>query len=266
MQSKIQSCTTCRHVQKCWSTHTNSGNPISTQNVMINILVCRLQMDIDRDAAAKNLLQIFKPGMIRLLSYVREQSGQFIDHDQLMADMQSKAIEYLMHDYRIGDRGRATPYLFDPKQGFLTKWIKWVTGKQRKFYSHHELFAPRDESNDQDDHLDNVADKYDGGWDSIYSRSAHMRDRAEKDARDELMNVALPIIEDGVTLNSNEYRVIKFCMANGNESNASRHIDGLHIVLARMMNVSRPRITRLYKCAREKLIRRYAEVKERMDE
>jgi hypothetical protein len=233
---------------------------------MINIMVCRLQLDISRNATTKNLLQILKPGMIRLLSYAREQGGQFIDHDQLLADMQSKTIEYLMNDYKIGDRGRATPYLFDPKQGFLTKWIKWVTGKQRRFYAHHELFAPRDEGSDQDDHMDNQAEQYDGGWDSIFNRSNDMRDKADQQVRNELVDIALPIIDDGFTLNGNEYRVIKFCMANGNESNASRHIDGLHIVLARIMGVSRPRITRLYKRAREKLIRRYTELKEQEHE
>lgn len=251
----------CVHQQKCWGTHTNSGNPISTQNVVINILVCRLQLGIDRDVTTRNLLHLLRPGMIRLLSYVREQGGHNINYDELMVDIQSKAIEYLMNDYKIGDRGRATPYLFDPKQGFLTKWIKWITGKNRRFYSHHELYAPRDESGEQDDYIDNAASKYDGGWDSIYSQSGADAN-AENEHTTELLDTATSIIEDGVTLNSNEYRVIKFCMANGNESNASRHIDGLHITLAEMMGVSRPRITRLYKRAREKLVARYKEIKD----
>src|SRR3990167_7088299 len=138
-----QTCTTCSSQLKCWSLTTNKGNPISTQNIIINILICRLQLNIDRNNATVNLLKIFRPGMISLISHARQiGSCASMDTDQLLLDMQSTAIEYLMCDYKIGDRGRATPYLFDPHQGFLTKWIKWVTSKNRRFYSRHELINP----------------------------------------------------------------------------------------------------------------------------
>lgn len=255
----VQTCTTCAHIEKCWATHTNAGNPISTQNVIINILVCRLQLGIDRDAAAKNLINIFKPGMIKLLQYARQHNNINMDMDMLLTDMQSYAIQYLLCDYKIGDRGRATPYLFDPHQGFLTKWVMWVTGKQKKFYYHHELHAPSSgtdeegvmtgEYEDSDTHS-NVS------WDDIY-RASHQSLKQNEESS--IMEDVMPIIEDGITLNSNEYRVIKYCLANGNEANASRHIDGLHISMAKLMGVSRPRITRLYKRAREKLLHAYKE-------
>lgn len=252
----------CPHIQKCWATHTNSGNPISTQNVLVNILVCRLQLGIDRDAAAKNLLSIYKPGMIKLLQYARQHNSINMDMDQLLTDMQSTAIEYLLYDYKIGDRGRATPYLFDPQQGFLTKWVRWVTSKQKRFYYHHELLAPRsgietDETSSSDE--DAYTDSESMSWDDIY-RANH--DQSEDSAYSSILADVMPIIDDGITLNSNEYRVIKFCMSNGNESNASRHIDGLHIYLAKVMGVSRPRITRLYKRSREKLLEAYKRLKQ----
>lgn len=253
-----QICTVCPNQQKCWATHTNSGNPISTQNVLVNILVCRLQLGIERDKAAKNLIQIFKPGMIKLLQYARQHNNINMDMDTLLADMQSTAIEYLLYDYKIGDRGRATPYLFDPQQGFLTKWIRWVTGKQKRFYAYHELHAPKGSMSESDDVYEDQANSTEdstSSWDDIYRASHELHGN---DDQSELLTDVLPIIEDGLTLNSNEYRVIKFCMANGNESNASRHIDGLHIYLANLMSVSRPRITRLYKRSREKLLKAYA--------
>jgi hypothetical protein len=67
--------------------------------------------------------------------------------------------------------------------------------------------------------------------------------------------VPLGAVEDGVTLNINEYRVISFCLAHTNESNKIRLIDGTHTYLSYIMGVSRPRITRLYAVAKKKLLK-----------
>ena len=71
--------------------------------------------------------------------------------------------------------------------------------------------------------------------------------------RHSLVDEVGEIIENGLTLNANEYRALRFCMNNANDSNDIRMIDGLHIHLARMMGVSRPRVTRLYKRGKDKL-------------
>jgi hypothetical protein len=251
------------HQSKCWPQTTNTGKPVSTNNIYINILICRLQLGIKRDKAAQNLISVFRPGMIRLLSHVK-QSGNLgnLDMDQLLSDMQATMIEYLLYDYKIGDRGRATPYLFDPYQGFLTKWVKWIVGKHRKFYAHHDLYGNTsgDETNgDDESYSDNeIGTTSDGNsWSSIFEQSTTVAD----DTVDKtLMNEIYAIIDDGVTLNSNEYRVMTFCMYNANESNNTRHIDGLHITLASLMGVSRPRITRLYKRSRDKLLKRHGQL------
>lgn len=261
-----QSCHICPQQSKCWPLMTNKGNPISAQNVIINILICRLQLGIDRNRAAANLLQIFRPGMIKLISYARQSgSANGMDIDQLLYDMQSTAIEYLMNDYKIGDRGRATPYLFDPHQGFLTKWIKWVTSKNRRFYAHHELYNPDHGDREESEYADYATEQASGqdGWTAIIEGSSnnyHDPYANENQAFNDLSEAVNDIIEDGYTLNSNEYRVIKFCLHNGNEINNTRHIDGLHIYLAKLMGVSRPRITRLYKRAKDKLRKRYCQL------
>lgn len=260
-----QNCAVCPHVQKCWALKTNTGNPISTRNVVINLLICRLQLDINRNQAAANLISLYRPGLIKLIMQAKQNNsnvGMEIGH--LLNDMQSTMIEYLLNDYKIGDRGRATPYLFDPQQGFLTKWIKWITSKQRRFYSHHELYSPLENASSEE--YDNMDDMFsgetinNGGWSALVDGQQHHG--VTTDPYSDLSNTAMGIIDDGVTLNSNEYRVIKFCLSNGNESNASRHIDGLHIYLARLMGVSRPRITRLYKRALDKLKRKYTSILE----
>jgi hypothetical protein len=267
-----QECTRCVSIGKCWATVTNTGHPVSSSNVLININICRLQMGIERDKAVKNLLKILRPGMIRLISYVK-QTGAIpgIDMEQLLNDMQSVAIEYLLYDYKIGDRGRATPYLFDPNQGFLIKWVKWMTGKNRRFYSHHELHDPNesytDEEEDAHHHQAQWTTQSDthNSWDSITQGSIQSKYDlyASTDKEIDMSGSIMDIINDGMTLNSNEYRVMLYCLTNSNESNNTRHIDGLHISLAKLMNVSRPRITRLYRRGQDKLRRRYAQIKDR---
>lgn len=255
-----QTCPTCPNLHKCFDLLTHSGNPISSSNVVINILVCRLQLGINREQSTANLLHIFKPGMIRLLSNAKQHANlNQHDLDNLFVEMQTTAIEYLLYDYKIGDRGRATPYLFDPYNGFLTKWVKWMIGKHKRFYGHHEMFDPHAATSDEEaEHID-VHETMDGGWDSLLSDQYNAEANESNNRGTEMLTRAMDIIDDGVTLNSNEYRVLKFCLSNGNESNASRHIDGLHIYLSRLMRVSRPRITRLYKRGVEKLKRKYIE-------
>ena len=70
----------------------------------------------------------------------------------------------------------------------------------------------------------------------------------------DIVESIVEIIEDGTTLNMNEYRVLSFCLSHANESNKSRLIDGTHTYLATIMGVSRPRITRLYSVARKKIV------------
>jgi hypothetical protein len=270
-----QTCSTCPHAKKCWGLRTNSGKPISAQNITINILICRLQLGIQRDMAAKNLIQLYRPGMLRLLSHAKQQ-GNIVDMEvnTILQDMQSTMIEYLAYDYKIGDRGRATPYLFDPQQGFLTKWIKWTVGKNRRFYMHHELFSPNDDENDSDDGTSEpeyaqhaTQGRTQDSWSAVMDGGGSLRYDPYTQDNDisHLSKQVTEIIEDGITLNSNEYRVMQFCLSNGNESNNTRLIDGLHIILSKLMGVSRPRITRLYARAKSKLIAKYAQTQEEID-
>lgn len=261
-----QDCTRCPHQMKCWGTHTNTGKPVSARNVLINILVCRLQLGVDKEKAAAGLITMYRPGMMRLISNARSAyHDNTIDTEQVFMEMSSAAIELMQHDYRVGDRGRLTPYLFDLQQGFITKWVKWFFNRHRRFYAQHELYAPTggddSEFDDSDDSMDNLdTSSTTDGWSTIIDGQRDWDDEEHAEKIREMVFTIKEIMEDGVTLNSNEYRAMKFCLYNGNESNASRHIDGLHIYLAKLMGVSRPRITRLYKRAKQKLVARYAEV------
>lgn len=259
-----QDCVRCPHQLKCWSLATNNGKKLSSRNVLINILVCRLQLGINKDDAARMLIELYKPGMMRLLYNAKAMyKDRVVDINEAFNDISSAAIELMQHDYRIGDRGRLTPYLFDPHQGFLTKWVKWYFNKCKKFYSQHELHPTSGSTNSGDDNVDGIdelerSDGGDYGMSSLIDQSRDYGDEENNAKVSEMLETVVAIIEDGVTLNSNEYRVLKFCMQNANELNNTRYIDGLHIYLSKLMGVSRPRCTRLYKRAKQKVMLRYA--------
>jgi len=208
-------------------------------------------MDINRDESAELLLEMIKPSLIRLVSNARALVGSgYIDMNDTISDLESRVIECLLDEengYRIGESAYLTEYLFgtNPKTGWVRKWILWDFSKHKRFYTKHNLTGnnPKSDSEDISEH-DKVAiidaELYDQMEDSYQNKNA--------------VNALISIIDDGVTLNANEHRVISFCLSHANESNKTRLIDGTHTYLSSIMGVSRPRITRLYAVARKKLL------------
>lgn len=244
--SKEQECGSCLYVMKCYSEKT------TPRNVVINILACRIRLDIDRNESSKLLLQMIRPSLINLAhdAIVRVGNG-YINMDTLIMDLESRVIECLIDDengYRIGESAYLTEYLFgtNPKTGWAKKWVLWNFQRHRRFYSKHSLFGNSPQSDagyevsDTDRHA--IA-----AYESISTLE-------EECTNKNLITAVKNIIEDGITLNANEYRVIAFCLSHANESNKTRLIDGTHTYLSKVMGVSRPRITRLYAVARRKLL------------
>jgi len=255
-----QKCVTCPHQKKCYSTKTSHNKTVNHLNVAINIYICRIKMGIDVNNSTKNLLNLLRPGIIKLVTSARRQSGgDHIDFDEILMDAQSKAIEFLTYDYQIGDFLVATAYLFNPISGFLTRWAQTAMAQTRKFNSHHRLFGDIPTDSQESDESDSEEDNYiDRRSPDEYMTAFGQMVTSPESADKSMLHEAMSVIEDGVTLNANEYRVLRFCLANANEANASRHVDGLHLQLAVLMGVSRPRITRLYKRAKDKLTEAYA--------
>jgi len=239
-------CGKCRYAMKCYC------HKASNRNVVINILACRIRMGINSNASATLLLEMVRPNLIRLVNNARVRVGSgYIDSKSLLTELESRIIECLLSEdgYKIGESAYLTEYLFgnNPRTGWVKKWILWYFSKHQRFYKKHTLFGdnPKSDTEDEISEIDR---------DSILEAEAnntHAPDNSNKDA----INAMLNIIDDGVTLNANEYRVISFCLSNANESNKIRLIDGTHTYLSSIMGVSRPRITRLYSVARQKLLR-----------
>lgn len=245
-----QDCSRCRHIFKCRSRRTAHDRPLSDRNDTINLLVCRLKLGINVDESAKSILQMMRPGMVNLVAQAKRRAGHGrVNFDNMLMDMQSFTIESIMVKYRIGELNPVTNFLFDPRSGYLTKWSKWYVTKILRWEYRNTLM--------EDPYADASYDTDDGyeSDDDTQTRAAHhaMVEMVDPNEPPSMVEEVMEIIEDGVTLNANEYRVLKFSLQNANEGNSIRMVDGLHIHQAARMRVSRPRATRLFKRAKDKL-------------
>lgn len=228
-------------------------------------------MGLDRDKSTQALLTLFKPGMINIVSHAKRRNrSERIDFEDMLTEMMSFAIESVIRKYRIGELNPITNFLFDPNAGYLIKWSKWYITRTLKFDVKHQLMgtSPYGDDQDIDAYIDPSVDPDDNHkfTRDVRGAIAECIDEAHFDAlkNEDTKTMAeevMDIIEDGVTLNANEYRVLKFCLQNANESNEVRMVDGLHIHMANAMGVSRPRVTRLYKRGKDKLIQACLHIK-----
>ena len=242
---KSQNCGSCRYAEKCYSKRA------SPRNVVINILACRIRMGIKPNASSKLLLEMIRPSLIRLVHNARARVGNgYIDVDSLILDLESRVIECLLDEngYRIGESAYLTEYLFgtNPKTGWVRKWILWNFSRSQRFYKKHTLSG----GNPKSDAYQTIPEQDRAAIADYEVDTSHESSAISKDTIDSIFE----IINDGITLNVNEFRVLAFCLAHANESNRTRLIDGTHTYLSEIMSVSRPRITKLYAVAKKKLI------------
>jgi hypothetical protein len=245
LTSNQQHCSKCLHIHKCRSRKTAYGNTLSDRNDIINLLVCRLKMGISVNDNTKILLQLFRPGMINLITNAkRRYSGNSeIDFDVMLMDMQSFMTEMILIKYKIGELNPITNFLFDIKSGCLVKWSQWYTTKQQRFASRHVLTKFNSNTDETDEY-------------NIDNTPLTLVDNSLIEDPDPINYIddVLKIVHDGVTLNTNEFLVFKACLHHANDSNSVRMIDGIHIKLSKILGVSRPRITRLFRRAKDKIL------------
>lgn len=245
-QIKQQHCESCLYVKKCYAEKAGS------RNIVINILACRIRLNINRNESTKLLLEMIRPSLIKLANNAISRVGNgYVVMEDLIMDLESRVIESLIDEddgYRIGESAYLTEYLFgkNPKTGWARKWVLWNFQKQKRFYSRHSLSSSK--SKIEKDQATSDLDR--NSIDDFEIVTKFEDDFLDKN----VIDVVKDIINDGITLNANEFRVIAFCMSHANESNKARLIDGTHTYLSKIMGVSRPRITRLYAVARRKLL------------
>lgn len=226
-QSKSkQNCAECPHIDKCWKPTQNKTN-----NIIINLLVCRIQNDIYRDKSTRLLLAMVRPQLQRMSRQIRDAalSEHTLNYDNLINEMESVIVEHILDHYIIGEIAFFTYYLFGFPNGVMRKWLLWKINNNTKFFSRHYLV---DEPIQED------------------SYNPH----EEEDPTSKRIQSAFDCIDDGITLRASEYRVMKFCLKNARDNRPTRMVDGLHLYMAEKMSISRTRVTQHFRNAKRKLV------------
>lgn len=191
---------------------------------MLNLLTCRIKRGIEVNRSAKLFLEMVRPALLKLAMHAIK--GTRIELDVAIADLESKTMEYLQRNFVLGDRGYPLHYLFNIPKGAVCRYANTYT---------------------KDAH------KYENG--TVFVASGVLEEGTTEEEADDpladLVRQAREVVDDGITLTLQEYRVLKFCLMNA--SDAKRPLNGLHVYLARAMNVIRARVTRVYADAREKV-------------
>ena len=217
-----QDCYKCPHIDKCWKTSTN--------NIIINLLVCRIQINKEKNKSTKLLLKMFRPQLQKMATQIsNDRLGSYISSTDLIHEMESVIIEHIISHYIIGEIAYFTYYLFGFPNGVMRKWMLWKTNQDRKVYNNHYLVDEPISIEDDTPIL------------------------LEENQKNERIEHAKRVIDDGITLRASEYRVMKFCLENARDNRNTRMIDGLHLYLANQMNISRTRVTQHFRNAKKKL-------------
>lgn len=214
-----QDCGICETRVNCWA------QGIKEDHVITNLLVCRLKRGIDVNKSAKLLLEMLRP---KLKTYAKIATrGTSIDLTTALLDLESITIQYLQNRYLMGEIAYPLHYLFGIPHGVIYYFANNYAKKARKY---EDTFVLEDRVLNED-----IAD-----------------DESLEETETKATHVAREVLEDGLTLNILEYRVMKFCLTNALD--AKRPLNGLHIYLGKTTGIGRARVTKAMADAKGKLL------------
>lgn len=257
-----QNCSVCPQIKRCWV------SPPSDRLRIINLLVCRLKLDIERDRTAKLLLSLLRPKVIQIAEFLHQAlNADSIESDMaaLITETESALIEFLMHNYVMGERGYPLHYLFGPN-GAMHGWKLNYTNDARKYARTHFMLGSVAENSDANSAALNTDLEtkilnlnITATHGMIHSLPFNYASAPDEDVVDieNAVTDAMRIINDGVTLPLPEYRVMAFCLKNANPSSAAKSpMYGLHTHLSSVTKLHRTRVTYLFGSAAKRLTER----------
>lgn len=259
VQSPKQDCANCPQLRKCWNMTNNPSDAV----LVINLLVCRLKLGIKVNQSTKLLLRLLRPKVVRTAQWIRATVEPLtVDLDDIIVELESTCIEYLLRDYDMGERAWPLHYLFGRPRGVIRGWaMKRANAIRREAHTHYQYgLAMVDTGHgamtqDFETNLTIANAKAT----KIYSipdapETPDYGARLDKRKETERYEGMVDIIEDGVTLPLSEYRVMRFCMANAYTQDDPRPVTGLHGFLADHTGVKRRAISKYYRYAGYQLV------------
>lgn len=221
----------------CFAERTPTGAPVKEEHIVSNMLVCRIKRGIDINRSSRLFLQMFEPKLRDLAAYAVK--GSSIDPAIALADLQSQTILRLQHYYVMGEKAYPLHYLFGTPNGHIVRYAGAYAKSAREYEDTYALRDPRGKIRRVDEEENLPEDEW----------AAPVTEPEETET--DLTRTARDILEDGVTFTLQEYRILKFCLANAGD--AKRPLHGLHIYLERVLGIKRAKITRSWQDVSQKL-------------
>lgn len=218
----VQDCQRCNHVSKCWHASTN--------NVTLNLLTCRIQYGIKEDNSLKHFFAMIKPKLQKVTKhYSNVVWADFEVYEENIAEMQAAIYDAVKTSYRVSSVLYITPYLFNFPAGVISRWLRNKISASLKYYKAHYL-------------TDTISCDIQETEEMMY---------------DDYIYAVKDLIEDGVTLTTDEYRILKFLMMNAREDrHPLRMCDRLLNYVEATTKLSKIEVRSILKNAKEKLINR----------
>ena len=243
LQDGAQDCSRCRCLDECWTKNSPRDDAIT-----VNLLVCRIQRGIAREASTRLLLGLLRP---KLRKIARDVSRRVrVPFEEAYADASQVLVVSVMTRYVFGEHAPALVYLFDARYGALTRWAyhqaRAATLSRSRFVSYGGTLSEREEGGDFERRLRflnaAVTDQQVQSGPPV-----PVVDADEASDTDQLARLT-ETIEDGRTLSVREYRVLRFCLVNAEAGGALKEY------LAARLGVARSVVTRLYGLAFRRLV------------
>jgi hypothetical protein len=244
----------------CWSGRENE--------ILLNMLVCRIQRNIERDRSLRLFLKMVRPKLIKTALRMVNRGGSYgsLFADDLVAEMESVITVVLLQHYVLGDIGHPLHYLFGKPNGAVYRWVLHRINSHCRFYSTNFLYGSTAEGEDDTAQLDYASDferklhRLNKAATGGRVRSAPIETASPPDTKSNdsplsnSIEQAMRIVADGVTLSLSEYRVMRFCLTHARDDGSVRILDGLHRFLGVHTGSSRQVVTRLFASAERRII------------
>lgn len=247
-----QDCSRCRAITTCWEAGA------STDAVVVNLLVCRIRQRIDENQATKVLLAMLRPKLRALAARIARGSGhgRRTNVANLVTEMESIVIERLMTRYVLGERMHPLHWLFNEPNGAMTRWAARRIARYQRHAAYTLSYGTRIREQSlvtlnrtaTDDQVTSGPLVAQGAPAPEHDETAELREATQH---------ALDLLDDGVTFPLAEYRVLRFCLDNAQDTDSRdirAPVRGLHLELADHMAVPRRHVTRLYALASRRLL------------
>lgn len=243
-----QDCLRCQLRSACWQ-------PQATEDQQVlRLLVCRFKREISPNITMALLLQMLRPKLQTMTRRILSQTAAVahatrVTSREVRAELEA-AVFFGLRNYTVGEPVGPLQWLFGRSGAVQIAALRFLRDTRRHGGLPHP--ARRCPSPERAAVFVAAAAEAMPTFASDAVVEPNGSESEDSDAAVDKIELALRIVDDGVTLPLDEYRVLRFCLTWADERRA-RPVDGLLVHLARLRGVDRRRIESTYASAVRRL-------------